>query len=292
MKPKHLQIAVSPDHSFSVGQHKFPNINNRWHYHAEVELIQIHKGQGTQFIGDNISRFESGNIVLVGSNLPHFWQFDKPEKKFLKASGAVSTVVHFFENFWGDRFLNLPETKLIKSVLEKAKRGISVDGKDAEKISRSILKINSSKGVTQLVSLIECLADFANARSFTLLSSIGFNFNFSESENERINSIYSYSLNNFFKEIYIEEVAAIAGLVPNSFCRYFKSRTGKTYSQFLTEIRVGHACKLLIENRISMKQLCFESGFNNFTCFHKNFKAITGMSPKKYQQEYIHSYPS
>ncbi len=279
MKPKHLQIAVSPDHSFSVSQHQFPNINNRWHYHVEVELIQIHKGQGTQFIGDNIRRFEPGNIVLVGSNLPHFWQFDKPGKKVLKGLGPVSTVVHFFENFWGDRFLNLPETKLIKSVLEKAKRGI--------KIGRLILRINASKGLTRLLSLIECLAEFGRARKATLLSSMGFNYNFSESENERINSIYNYSLNNFFKDIYIEHVASIAGLTPNSFCRYFKSRTGKTYSQFLTEIRVGYACKLLIENKVAMKQLCFESGFNNLTCFYENFKAITGKSPKEYQQEYI-----
>jgi AraC-like DNA-binding protein len=289
MKPRHLQIAVSPDHSFSVSQHKFPNINNRWHYHAEVELIQIHNGQGTQFIGDNIRRFESGNIVLVGSNLPHFWQFDLPERKAPKGSGVVSTVIHFFENFWGDRFLNLPETKSIKSILEKAKRGISVSGKDAEKIGQLILKINSSKGLARLLSLAECLAEFSYAKNSTLLSSIGFNFNLSVSENERINSIYDYTLKNFFKDIYIEEVAAIAGLVPNSFCRYFKSRTGKTYSQFLNEIRVGHACKLLIENKVNTKQLCFESGFNNFTCFHKNFKVTTGMSPKEYQQKYIHS---
>ncbi len=290
MKPKHLQIAVSPDHSFNVCQHKYPNINNRWHYHTEVELIQIHRGQGTQFIGDDISRFESGNIVLVGSNLPHFWQFDRPEKKLLKGLTTISTVVHFFENFWGDRFLNLPEIKSIKSVLEKAKRGISVGGKDGENIGRLISKIHSSKGVTKLLSLIECLAEFANARDVTVLSSIGFNFNLSESENERINSIYSYSLSNFHREIYLDDVASIAGLTPNSFCRYFKTRTGKTYSQFLAEIRVGQACKLLIENKKNMKQLCFESGFNNFTCFHKNFKAITGKSPKKYQEEYVHSY--
>ena len=84
----------------------------------------------------------------------------------------------------------------------------------------------------------------------------------------------------------LDEVAAVAKLVPNSFCRHFKSRTGKTYTQFLTELRIGHACKLLLDNRISIKQLCYESGFNNFTCFHKNFKTITGKTPQLYQREH------
>ncbi|HEY4207740.1 MAG TPA: helix-turn-helix domain-containing protein, partial [Puia sp.] len=133
----------------------------------------------------------------------------------------------------------------------------------------------------------ECLSAFALTPDPKLLSSIGFQHDFSEEESQRINAIYDYTLRHFSQKIYLEQVAAIVGLVPNSFCRYFKSRTGKTYTQFLTEIRVGHACKLLIDNRISIKQLCFESGFNNFTCFHKNFKMITGKSPQHYQREHL-----
>ncbi len=287
MKPKLLKVANVPDHSFSVRQDMYPYINNRWHYHEELELIIIHKGSGTQFIGDNIKRFDGGDIVLVGSNLPHYWKFD--EKYFQKKGGAkaLSTVIHFFENFWGDKFINLPETKPIKVVLEKAKRGILVKGGDAEKIAALIEKINSTEGLVRMMALIECLSAFAAAKELLLLSSIGFNFDFSDSENERINAIYNYTLSHYNGEIYLQEIAAIAGMVPNSFCRYFKSRTGKTYSQFLTELRIGQACKLLIENKLSIKQLCFESGFNNFSCFHKNFKAITGKSPQKYQYEYL-----
>jgi AraC-like DNA-binding protein len=287
VKPKLLKVATGPDHSFSVRQDLYPYINNRWHYHTELELIHIHKGSGTQFIGDNIKRFDAGDIVLIGSNLPHYWKFD--EKYFEKKGGpkALSTVIHFFENFWGDKFINLPETKPIKTVLEKARRGMAVNGKDAERIRLLIEKINSSEGLTRMMTLIECLSAFASAKNITLLSSMGYNFDFSESENERINAIYNYTLSKFHNEIYLEDIASVAGMVPNSFCRYFKSRTGKTYSQFLTELRVGQACKLLIENKLSIKQLCFESGFNNFTCFHKNFKSITGKSPQKYQQEYL-----
>ncbi len=115
---------------------------------------------------------------------------------------------------------------------------------------------------------------------------MGFQSNFSPAESERINAIYDYTLKHFQQKIALEEIASVAGLVPNSFCRYFKSRAGKPFSQFLTEIRVGYACKLLLDERMSVKQLCYESGFNNFSCFHKYFKAITGKSPLDYQKVY------
>jgi AraC-like DNA-binding protein len=115
---------------------------------------------------------------------------------------------------------------------------------------------------------------------------MGFQSNFSPAENERINAIYDYTLKHFGQKIALEEIASVAGLVPNSFCRYFKSRAGKPFSQFLIEIRIGYACKLLLDGRMSVKQLCYESGFNNFSCFHKHFKAITGKSPLDYQKAY------
>ncbi|HXB06745.1 MAG TPA: helix-turn-helix domain-containing protein [Puia sp.] len=284
MKPKLLKVPRTPAHSFSVREDRDPFINNRWHYHAEVELIIFHKGSGTQFVGDHIKRFQPGDIILVGSNLPHYWRYD--DLHFREEGTVHSTVIHFSGNFWGDTFLALPETKPIRSLLEKARRGILVSARDEERIPALVRRIHSAEGIGRIVALIECLSVFASSDRLQLLSSIGFRPDYSESENDRINAIYDYTFRHFTGKIYLGEVAAIAGLVPNSFCRYFKSRTGKTYTQFLTEIRVGHACKLLLDNRISIKQLCYESGFNNFTCFHKNFRLITGKSPQSYQKEH------
>jgi AraC-like DNA-binding protein len=284
MKPKLLKVPRTPTHSFSVREDKDPHINNRWHYHAEVELIIFHQGSGTQFAGDHIKRFQPGDIILVGSNLPHYWRYD--DLHFEEPGSVHSTVIHFSENFWGDTFLSLPETKPIRSLLEKARRGILVNARDEEKIPALIRKIHSTEGVGRIIALMECLSAFAASECLQLLSSIGFRPDYSESENDRINAIYDHTFRHFTGNIYLNEVAAVAGLVPNSFCRYFKSRTGKTYTQFLTEIRIGHACKLLLDNRISIKQLCYESGFNNFTSFHKNFRLITGKSPQSYQKEH------
>jgi AraC-like DNA-binding protein len=285
MKPKLLKVPKTPAHSFSVREDRDPFINNRWHYHAEVELIFFHKGSGTQFVGDHIKRFHSGDIILVGSNLPHYWRYDEAFFSTRDTHPVHSTVIHFSENFWGETFLELPETKPIHNLLEKARRGILVSARE-EQISAGIEKIRLAEGVGRITALIECLSVFASSDQLHLLSSIGFRPDFSESENDRINAIYDYTFRHFTQKIYLDQVAAIAGLVPNSFCRYFKSRTGKTYTQFVTEIRIGHACKLLIDNRISIKQLCFESGFSNFTCFHKNFRLLTGKTPQLYLKEH------
>jgi AraC-like DNA-binding protein len=279
MKPKLLKVPKTPAHSFSVREDRDPFINNRWHYHAELELIFFHNGSGTQFVGDHIKRFQPGDTILVGSNLPHYWRFDDTRP-------VHSTVIHFTGNFWGDTFLELPEAKPIRSLLEKARRGILISAREDEKIFPLVEKIRSAEGIDRIITLIECLSAFAGSERMQLLSSIGFRPDFSESENHRINAIYDYTFHHFTQKIYLHQVAAVAGLVPNSFCRYFKSRTGKTYTQFLTEIRIGHACKLLLDNRISIKQLCFESGFNNFTCFHKNFRQLTGKSPQHYLREH------
>jgi AraC-like DNA-binding protein len=262
-------------------------VNNRWHYHPEVELIHFKKGEGTQFIGDSIKRFKPGDIVLVGAHLPHYWRFDDGYFDETKKATSDIRVAHFCENFWGDQFLQLPENNGLKVVLEKARRGLQIIGKTKSKVAELLEKMLYTEGTERIIYLIEALLTVSECKHLETLSSIGFKHDFVEAENDRINDIYEYSLANFKRKIQLEEIAGVANISPNSFCRYFKSRTRKTYSQFLIEIRVGHACKLLIENKLSIKQLCYESGFNNFACFHKYFKQITGKSPLKYQKEFV-----
>ena len=140
-------------------------------------------------------------------------------------------------------------------------------------------KAHRTEGVHRMIALLKCLLAIAKEEQLTMLSSIGFQADLSDAGNERINAIYEHSLSHFKRKIQLEEIASVAGMTPNSFCRYFKERTGKTYSRFLTEIRVGFACKLIVDNKMSIKQLCFESGFSNFSCLHKNFKQIMGSPP-------------
>jgi AraC-like DNA-binding protein len=286
MRPQLLKVLKGPDRSFSVRRDLFP-INNRWHYHSEVELIHIKKGEGTQFIGDSIKRFKAGDVILVGSYLPHYWRFDDIYYEENAKAVADIRVAHFNENFWGENFLNLPENINLKAVLEKARRGLQVTGRTKQKVAELLEELQEVEGPQRIILLIEALSAIANVKQVAPLSSMGFKPDLVDAEKDRINAIYEYSIKNFKRKIQLEEIADVANISPNSFCRYFKSKTRKTYSQFLIELRVGHACKLLIENNQCIKRLCYESGFNNFTSFHKYFKMITGKSPLVYQKEFV-----
>ena len=287
MRPQLLKVSKGPDRSFSVRQDLVPHVNNRWHYHSEVELIHFKKGDGTQFIGDNIKQFKTGDVVLVGCNLPHYWRFDDIYFEENTKAQADVRVSHFNEGFWGEQFLHLPENNHIKMVLEKAKRGLQITGKTKQKVAEVLEQLLNAEGSQRIILLIEALTAIANCPHLIQLSSMGFKPDQVDTEHERINAIYEYSIKNFKRKIQLEEIANVSNISPNSFCRYFKSRTRKTYSQFLIELRVGHACRLLIENHQCIKRLCYESGFNNFTSFHKYFKSITGKSPLAYQKEFV-----
>jgi AraC-like DNA-binding protein len=286
MKPQLLKIPRQPLSSFSVRQDTVPYINNKWHYHIEAELIYFKKGNGTQFIGDHIQNFNDGDLVLIGSNLPHYWRFDTVYFKNESQIQADVIVAHFREDFWGGEFLNLPENKAIRSVFEKAKRGISIQGETREMIAGLLEQMLHTEGSRRLMLLVEALTLISESQ-IVPLASIGFDHDYKEAENDRINAIYEYTMANFRRHIPTEEIAAIANISPHSFCRYFKSRTRKTYSQFINEIKVGHICKLLIEDKISIKQICFESGFRNFASFHKYFKQVTGKTPLQYQKKFL-----
>ena len=288
MRPQLLKVSNETVHSFSVRCDNIPNINNNWHYHPEIELIYFHKGAGTQFIGDNVKRFSAGDMVMVGKNLPHYWRYDDNCCDLsIDISSPYSTVIHFFEDFWSDRFLNLPENKLIKATLENASRGLQIDGTAKARIERLMHEVISTEGPKRIILLLEVLIEIGNSSQAKPLSSMGFSPVLADADKDRINLIYDYSFANFKNKILLDEIAGISNLSSNAFCRYFKSKTRKTYSQFINELRVGHACKLLIENKIPIKQICFESGFNNFSSFHTFFKSITGKSPLCYQKEFF-----
>jgi AraC-like DNA-binding protein len=287
MKAQLLKVFNGLSHSFTIREDIGLQANKNWHYHPEIEIIQIRKGEGTHFIGDSIKRFKDGDIFLIGSNLPHFFRFDdvyfQPENDGL----ANVYVTQFNENFWGERFLHLPENTVIRNLLEKAKRGIAISKQVRDSISNLIDKLLHTEGPERIIMLLEMLNIAAGAKEMEQLSSIGFKNEYGGQENDRINVVYDYSFSNFKRKIELDEIAAIAGISPNSFCRYFKARTKKTYSQFIIEIKVGYACKLLIDNKYSVKQICYESGFNNFASFHKYFKQITNKSPLDYKKEFI-----
>ena len=286
MKPQLLKVPVSTESSFSVRQDVVPHFYNRWHYHPEVELLHIEQGSGTQFVGDSIQNFKEGDVLIIGANLPHYWRCDKAYFENRQGLFAKATVIHFRENFWGDSFLKLPENRSLLNLMGKTRQGIRFRGETNEAIKKLLARMLTETGPSRIITLLQILTLGASASEFDLLSTMDYPSHFDEADTDRINQIYAYSIANFQRKITLEEIAAVANMSTNSFCRYFKVRSRKSYSQFLLELRVRHACKLLIEGSLSVGQVCYESGFNQFSGFNKYFKQITGKSPMQYQRTF------
>jgi AraC-like DNA-binding protein len=273
--------------SFSARQDTKTDINNHWHYHPEVELVYFKKGHGTQFIGDSISQFSAGDVVLVGKNLPHYWKYDDVYLDKQITREVDVSVIHFNESFWGKDFLDLPENFLIKDVLKKAERGIQIPSQYSEAIGQLIEQVVHTVTSRKIIMLMEVLLAFGGCENSKVLTSFSFQLNFQATEKDRINAIYNYSIIHFKRKITLKEIAAIANVSPTSFCKYFKALNNKTYSEFINEIRISYACKLLIENKLQVKEVCYESGFYNFANFYRFFKRVTGKSPLLYQKDFL-----
>jgi AraC-like DNA-binding protein len=260
-------------------------MNNRWHFHPEVELIQFHRGSGMQFVGDSILPFQANDVVLVGANLPHYWRFDDQYLHEDATDAPFTTAAHFTETFWGAAFLNLPENQHIKALLYQAQRGVLLRAAAAKPMHACMHQLPLATGTRRIMALLDCLLTLAASPDLTLLASEDFGYDTTDVEDERLNKVYHHTLANFRGRITLTEIADVAGLARNSFCRYFKTRMGKSYFRFLLEIRVSNAQKLMSTSSLSIKELGRESGFGNSADFHKNFKQLTGKTPFVYQRE-------
>lgn len=281
MKPQFLKVPAVPASSFSVRQDRVPFVNNHLHYHPELEFIYIREGSGTRLVGNHVENFSAGDVLLIGPNLPHLWSFD--QRYFSDPALQPDVyVAHFEENFWGAEFLAIPENLPLRKLLKKAARGIRLSGTAKKQAGSLLVKMVNAPAARKLLLLQEALLVAAEDRSAKNLSSGDPVPSHNELENERINRIYQYALTHYREKISTRAIAEVACMSPHSFCRYFRTQTRKTFSGFLIELRVNMACKLLIENRGSLKQVCFDSGFHNFSSFHKYFKQVTGKTPLTY----------
>lgn len=287
MKPHLLKVALGPESSFEIRQNSGPNFYNQWHFHPEIELIYIHKGRGTKFIGNNVSRFESNELILIGSNLDHMWRCD-PEY-FLKGSKLIAevTVIYFHRDFLGEKFFGSPELKNINTLLEKAKQGIKITGKTRDELQELIIQLPSARGIERILTLLTILDKIANTKDKQVVNSVYQAVEFDDAEANRLNKIFHHTMTNFQNKISLTEIASIANLSPKAFCRYFKSKTRKTYYNFLLEVRVANACNLLLEKDMTVYEICYESGFNNLSNFNRYFKKIMNKTPLEYKRDHV-----
>lgn len=259
-----------------------PQNHNVWHSHEELEFISIKKGRGTFFVGDCIHHFTEEFTVLIGSNTPHYWLFDEEYVHQSPSAPADIRVVHFRPDFIGADFFLLPEASHIKQLYQKARRALIFE--EDTRLSVFFDRIVRQAPFQRLTALLETLGYIAGLACYATLVSPDYTLLQQEEDLRRMNKVMEYIRLQYKAKVRLEDVAQLAGMTSNSFCRYFKQRTGKTLVAFLHEIRVGQACKMLTETSLSIKEICFDCGFQNFVSFHKIFKTITRTTPSAYRE--------
>lgn len=288
MKPTFLKVLNPLETSIDIRHEIAPYFKNPWHFHPEFELTLILKGTGTHFIGNSISAFYKNELTFTGPNLPHYWRCDPVYYQRGHHLKAEAIIVRFPENFLGNTFFLLPEMQHINTLFKKSRRGLKISGdtkKRTAKILHAMLKMD---GAERIISLLQILHLMANSSDYKMLSCRGFVHSTAtpDVDVERINDVYAYLVENFMHPIQLDKIAAVANMNSTAFCRYFKAKTGKTFTQFLHEIRIGHACKILIEGNLNVSQVCYECGFQNQSYFIKLFKRITQKTPLQYQYQH------
>ena len=287
MKPVLEKLTLEPKYSFVVLNDILPYYPTPWHYHPEYELVLVVKSTGQRIVGDNIENFVDGDLVLIGPNLPHVYNNDSQYYEGKEELTAEAIVIHFTEESFGKGLFKLPEMTLIKQLFKKSQCGLKFKGKTRKVITSKMRNILASSGSSRIIELLSILEILSLSSEYQLLSSPGFILKNNSSGAERITKVHEYILRNFSKDISLEDVAGIANMAPNSFCRLFKSCTRKTFSTFLNEIRIGYACKLISEGKQNIAEICYSSGFNNLSNFNRQFKKITQKSPLQYKKNYM-----
>jgi AraC-like DNA-binding protein len=291
MKAKFQKIIVNEGLSFVAKKLELPRFDSEFHFHSEYELKYVIRSKGKRFVGDCVENFNEGDLVLLGPNIPHYWKSDPEyfERDDLQASAFL---VMFSEDFLGEPFFSIPEMSIIKDLLNKAKGGICFRNTDKEGVLLKMKNLISAEGPSKIISMLDILMELAKSEMHPLLTNTFVTelplINYSDHSIGRLKKVHEYVIVNFHNKIQIQDVAEIANMTSHAFCKYFMKSTKKTFMTFLSELRVCHAKKLLIEKEEqAISDICFASGFDNLSNFNRKFKSITNMTPKEFRSQYL-----
>ncbi len=275
MKTLIQKLPLEKDSSFLAKTFETPFFETPYHLHDEYELMVVKKGYGTAFVGDFIGEYKTGDVYLHGNKLPHWFR-----KKNDKMIGA-SMVVQFKADFLGPGFFEIPEMKSIRRLLTISAHGVLCKGELQSSIQKQLVEIEFKSGYKKIMSLLNMLHEISISDEFELVS--GLVKPHSLKEQFLIQTIFEFSMNNFKRKITLEEVAVLTNKSISAFSHYFKKTTKISYINFLNQIRIAHACELLKTTNLSVTEICYESGFNNWANFSSHFKKYCLMSPTKYR---------
>lgn len=287
MKVMHEKINFKGNSSISIKYDDFPHFTFPWHFHTEFELVYVIKSYGKRFVANHCEEFSAGDLVLLGPNLPHYWQSAEAFMRQEEELKVNAIVLHFPADFFEQQLNSYPEFHKIKQLLRAAQRGIKFQAETAKKLDAPLKRLLKLKGLPQLLALIELLNKLASQKDYQLLASANYQPDLKNWTGNRLDKVIQRINERYRSDIKVADLAREVGMNPTAFCRYFKAKTSKSLTQFVTELRIALACKLLLENQLSVSQIAYESGFNNLSNFNRHFKKVTQQTPLSYKQEFL-----
>lgn len=283
MKPVFEKVPLYKT-SFIFKDEHFPFYNTFWHSHPELEIAFLKDGHGKILAGDGLKQLCVNDIILFGPNLPHSWYSENIANSGQKEVGQI--IIQFPENLLGSDWLKINEFAHFTELFQRAGYGIRFFGSANKQIGGSIMKMFGCKEMERMLELLRILDTMAGTKEYELLSKASFSDKLNQKDSSKINAVFMHIKQNFMEPITMESVAEFAHMNPSAFSRYFKRRTYKTFKEFLNEVRISHACKLLIDGQLSITQICYESGFNNISNFNRQFKKMKNLPPVEYQKHF------
>lgn len=282
----HLLDRSSLDNSsFATKVNDYPYFLKIWHYHPELELVVVLKSEGTCFVGDKIEKLAVGDVILLGKNLPHMWLNEEGYFQQKSKQKAKAIAIHFRQDYLGETFFETPEMKHISTLFNSARFGLKFLNID-KKLIKEIKTMLKLEAYEKTISFLNILNKLAKHKEVIKLTNEGFLNSFKATRNETQDKVQAYIFKNFNRVITLNEVAEIAHMNPTAFSRFFKRENRKTFSRYISEIRIGYACRLLLENKHNISSVCYDSGFNNISNFNRQFKIIMSCSPTEYLEKH------
>lgn len=275
------QVPHRPQESFDCEVIDGPDYATRWHFHPEVQISLAIRSQGYRIVGDNISPLTNGDCVLVGSDMPHVWHQDAATKR----SDAVQAIVlRFREDFLGSEWLARPEAELVRRLLVRARRGFEIKGKTRVTVTALLQRLIQVEGLPRVILLLEILDVLSRSTELKSLASASFRPVLEATDQERMGRIMRFIQDHLVEEIARDDLARVASLSPGAFSRYFRSRMGKTLPEYVNELRIGQACRMLGESDAAVTDIAFDCGFKNLANFNRWFLKLTSLVPRDYRR--------
>jgi len=257
--------------------------NGFWHFHPEYEIMLNTKNNGTRIVGDSVEIFDEYDLVLIGGNVPHSWNYYRDKTAGPEIKGIM---LHFKLSSIGEALLSQHEMNPVRKLLLESERGIGFAPEDAKKVEPFLMNMVRTKGIEKMINFFSVLKILCSSERRSLLCSENYKKAYDERGNKKMTNVYNYIRENFSKPLTLVKVSRIAHMSPFAFSRYFKKNSGAGFIEYLNRVRMNKACHLLRETEYHVNRIASECGFSSISNFNKQFRKAEGYSPKGYRAQF------